>query len=75
MFCQATGYAGTANESEKGGGEALVNLSAVEGSRPLTIEFTSDVSPNLSWSFEPAQRAVRVQPGAPHRCRSRFLLR
>ena len=65
MFCQATGYAGTANESDRGGGEALVNLAAVDGSRMLTIEFTSDVSPNLSWKFEPAQRLVRVQPGAP----------
>jgi cytochrome c oxidase assembly protein subunit 11 len=63
MFCQATGYAGTANESDKGGGVALQNLSAVAGSRVLTIEFTSDVSPNLSWKFEPMQRLVRVQPG------------
>ena len=63
MFCQATGYAGTANESDKGGGVALQNLSAVAGSRMLTIEFTSDVSPNLSWKFEPMQRLVRVQPG------------
>ena len=63
MFCQATGYAGTANESDRGCGEALVNLAAVDGSRMLTIEFTSDVSPNLSWKFEPAQRLVRVQPG------------
>lgn len=64
MFCQATGYAGTANESDKGGGVALQNLRAVSGSRLLTIEFTSDVSPNLSWKFEPMQRLVRVQPGA-----------
>ena len=64
MFCQATGYAGTANESDKGGGVALQNLRTVSGSRLLTIEFTSDVSPNLSWKFEPMQRLVRVQPGA-----------
>ena len=63
MFCQATGYGGTANESNLGGGEALVGLHAVGGSRLLTIEFTSDVSPNLAWKFEPAQRFVRVQPG------------
>jgi cytochrome c oxidase assembly protein subunit 11 len=63
MFCQATGYAGTANESDRGGGEALQSLTAVAGSRILTIEFTSDVSPNLSWNFEPMQRVVRVQPG------------
>lgn len=65
MFCQATGYAGTANESDKGGGVALQNLSTVAGSRVLTIEFTSDVSPNLSWKFDPMQRLVRVQPGVP----------
>jgi cytochrome c oxidase assembly protein subunit 11 len=63
MFCQATGYGGTANESTRGGGEVLSGMTAVSQSRLLTIEFTSDVSPNLSWIFEPAQRFVRVQPG------------
>ena len=63
MFCQATGYGGTANEASRGGGETLTGMEAVAQSRLLTIEFTSDVSPELAWTFDPAQRFVRVQPG------------
>ena len=53
--------AGTANEGDRGGGEQLRGLSS--RGRELTIEFTSDTSPNLPWRFVPSQRALTVQPG------------
>jgi cytochrome c oxidase assembly protein subunit 11 len=54
-FCKATGFAGTPRV-------------AVEGDRPVlkrTVEvrFDTNVDPNLSWHFEPVQRAVTVHLG------------
>jgi cytochrome c oxidase assembly protein subunit 11 len=54
-FCKATGFAGTPRV-------------AVEGDRPVlkrTVEvrFDTNVDPNLSWRFEPVQRAVTVHLG------------
>jgi cytochrome c oxidase assembly protein subunit 11 len=54
-FCKATGFAGTPRV-------------AVDGDRPVlkrTVEvrFDTNVDPNLSWRFQPVQRAVTVHLG------------
>jgi cytochrome c oxidase assembly protein subunit 11 len=56
-FCRVTGFGGTPqiamNED---------NLSVVLD-RKVTVKFDTNVSPDLPWAFEPAQRSMDVQLG------------
>lgn len=61
MFCQLTGYGGTASREE---GQAGFLKTAKNPSRPIRIRFNADVSATLPWSFEPMQNDVTVEPGA-----------
>lgn len=60
-ICSRTGFGGTPmTDSSKFGPE---RMDPVEGSRRITIKFSSEVSDQLPWSFKPEQREVRVLPG------------
>ena len=65
MFCQATGFGGTTarvddielklEDARRRSGERAASSSL----RPITVEFTSEVSEQLPWKFTPSQRKVR----------------
>ncbi len=55
LFCGATGYGGTTQR-------AYSDSSAIS-KRTVTVQFDSNVAPDLPWRFEPVQRAVTVHLG------------
>lgn len=55
LFCRVTGYGGTTQRADV----APDTIS----DRHFTIQFNADISPDLPWSFRPAQGAVDVQAG------------
>jgi cytochrome c oxidase assembly protein subunit 11 len=55
MFCQATGFGGTPQRAEKAPDRVL--------DRTISVRFDGNVSPDLPWSFEPAQRRLDVKIG------------
>jgi len=55
MFCAATGYGGTPSRADAAPG--------VVGNRVFTVRFDTNVDPQLPWSFQPEQRAVKVKLG------------
>lgn len=55
LFCAATGFAGTPQRVEAD--------SAAISDRTVTVEFDSNVAPDLPWRFEPEQREVNVRLG------------
>lgn len=58
VFCNITGLNGKTNS------EAVHPLaSKVDKSRWVTVEFTGNVMPGLSWEFHPKQLSQRVHPG------------
>lgn len=54
-FCKVTGYGGTTRTAE-------ANLSEVID-RVVTVNFDSNVSPDLPWTFKPEQRSIDVNLG------------
>ena len=57
MFCQATGYGGTARIEE--GAQAPGDTG-----RMIAVRFDANVSNKLGWRFEPEQKVQRVAIGA-----------
>eukprot|EP00123_Amoebidium_parasiticum_P010046 comp19857_c0_seq1/m.23973 comp19857_c0_seq1/g.23973 ORF comp19857_c0_seq1/g.23973 comp19857_c0_seq1/m.23973 type:complete len:263 (-) comp19857_c0_seq1:193-981(-) len=59
LFCQATGFGGTVQESKN------TDLSEVEAvrKRPLRIRFNADTSQSMRWEFRPQQAEIRLVPG------------
>jgi cytochrome c oxidase assembly protein subunit 11 len=55
MFCEATGYAGTPNTSNKAAPGATA--------RVITVRFNADTNPNLPWVFKPEQDRVTLPLG------------
>ncbi len=55
LFCQVTGYGGTTQVAK--------NAPARVGNRILTIRFDANVTGKLPWSFQPAQREIKVRVG------------
>ena len=55
LFCAATGFGGTPQRVEAD--------SAAISDRTVTVEFDSNVAPDLPWRFEPEQREVNVRLG------------
>ena len=55
LFCAATGFGGTTQR-------ALAGTDTVSD-RTVTVQFDSNVAPDLPWRFEPAQREVSVRLG------------
>ncbi|TAH36081.1 MAG: cytochrome c oxidase assembly protein [Alphaproteobacteria bacterium] len=55
LFCQVTGFDGTARKAAKAPTEI--------GTRVITVRFNTDVDPNLSWSFAPSMRTMDVKLG------------
>jgi len=58
MFCQATGYNGTARKAlnATAPGEVIGKI--------VDVRFDANVKPGMDWSFEPEQRVKRVAVGA-----------
>jgi len=54
-FCQVTGYGGTTQIAE--------TAPEIVADREIAILFNADINPNLPWTFEPAQRQIRVRLG------------
>lgn len=57
MFCQATGYGGTARIEEGAHAPGAVG-------RMVTVRFDGNVSPRLGWRFEPEAKTKAVAIGA-----------
>ncbi|HET8611423.1 MAG TPA: cytochrome c oxidase assembly protein [Sphingomonas sp.] len=57
IFCQATGYGGTARIEQ--GAQA-----PGPSGRIVSVRFDANVSPRLAWRFEPEQKTQRVAVGA-----------
>ncbi len=55
LFCQATGYGGTTQRVTKASAEIL--------DRVVTVRFDANVSPQLSWKFEPVVNTMDVRIG------------
>jgi cytochrome c oxidase assembly protein Cox11 len=55
LFCAATGFGGTTQRVDTDPG--------VVSDRTVTVRFDSNVSPELPWRFEPAQREVSIRLG------------
>ena len=55
LFCQVTGFGGTTQVAEV--------LPEAVSDRVITVRFNADVNPELPWSFQPVQRAVKVRVG------------
>ncbi|MDP9138445.1 MAG: cytochrome c oxidase assembly protein, partial [Pseudomonadota bacterium] len=55
LFCQATGFGGTTQRAAAAPRETAA--------RTLTVEFDANTAASLPWTFEPAQRRVRVRIG------------
>ncbi len=55
LFCQVTGYGGTP--------QIAVATPDTLSERKITVRFNSDVDPDLPWTFQPVQRALKVRVG------------
>jgi cytochrome c oxidase assembly protein subunit 11 len=55
LFCAATGFGGTTQRVE-------ADLGRISN-RTVTVQFDSNVAPDLPWRFEPTQREVSVRLG------------
>jgi cytochrome c oxidase assembly protein subunit 11 len=55
-FCRTTGFGGATKVG-------LAAPGAVDGT-VFTIRFDANVAPGLPWRFEPAQREIKIKPGA-----------
>lgn len=58
MFCQMTGYGGTAQITDH-----ISDITPDVITRLITIKFNSDVSSNLQWKFNPLQKEMKVLVG------------
>jgi cytochrome c oxidase assembly protein subunit 11 len=54
IFCQVTGFGGATMKADAAPG-------AVAGQ--IGVRFDANISPTLSWKFEPEQETVRIHPG------------
>jgi cytochrome c oxidase assembly protein subunit 11 len=55
LFCQATGYDGTTRRVEAASAKTL--------DREIIVRFDANVSSALGWTFQPAQREMRLKIG------------
>ena len=55
LFCKVTGYGGTTQRADQ--------ASTQVGTKTITVEFNSDIAPDLGWHFKPEQRSVKVKTG------------
>ncbi len=55
LFCEATGAGGTT--------QRVASDTATISERMVTVDFDTDVAPNLPWRFRPVQKQVRVHLG------------
>jgi len=60
VFCEVTGLNGKTGDRIE-----LSEISRVDTSREVTVEFLASLNANMPWEFEPAVKAVRVNPGKP----------
>jgi cytochrome c oxidase assembly protein subunit 11 len=56
LFCAATGYGGTVQR-------AMGNPASDTPGSPITIDFDSNISPDLDWEFRPERRKILTHIG------------
>ena len=59
IFCQVTGLGGTTQVAT-----AVPEATGAAAQRTIKVRFNADISPDLPWSFRPAQREIEVPLGA-----------
>jgi cytochrome c oxidase assembly protein subunit 11 len=59
VFCDITGINGKTGRVEA----STIDVSAVDTSRLIEVRFLANISPGLSWSFEPLVKMMEVHPG------------
>jgi cytochrome c oxidase assembly protein subunit 11 len=55
LFCRVTGYGGTTQRAQDTSGKVL--------DRTITVRFDANTHTDLSWDFQPVQRAVEIKIG------------
>ncbi len=55
LFCQITGFGGTAMRA--------AGTTGVIGTRLMTVDFNTDHDPSLAWDFEALQKNISLKPG------------
>lgn len=63
MFCQVTGFAGTAQVASETDAAIAERLASSAGAPPISIRFDGNTDPGLPWSFAPESNIDTVQIG------------
>ncbi len=61
LFCEKTGFGGTTRNASTQ--QTLTSLLAIP--RMMTLDFNTDVAPNLPWTFKPLQKNITFKVGEP----------
>ena len=63
MFCQVTGFAGTAQVASESDASIAERLAASGATKPISIRFDASTANNMPWTFEPERTTETVQVG------------
>lgn len=65
LFCRMTGYGGTTQQIDPAEAVKATQEAASKGKslKPIVVQFATNVSSGLPWSFVPTQKEVTVYPG------------
>ncbi|MEL7728757.1 cytochrome c oxidase assembly protein [Citromicrobium bathyomarinum] len=63
MFCQVTGFAGTAQVASESDASIAERLAASGATKPISIRFDASTASNMPWTFEPERTTETVQVG------------
>ena len=63
MFCQVTGFAGTAQVASESDATIAERLAASGATKPISIRFDASTASNMPWTFEPERTTETVQIG------------
>lgn len=55
MFCEATGFGGATERAD--------SAPIAVGTRSLTVDFNTEIAPELSWVFSSLQKNISLKPG------------
>jgi len=63
LFCQVTGFAGTAQVASESDASIAERLAASGATKPISIRFDASTASNMPWTFEPERTTETVQVG------------
>ena len=63
LFCQVTGFAGTAQVASESDASIAERLAASGATKPISIRFDASTASNMPWTFEPERTTETVQIG------------